>query len=248
MKKICWLSIICILIIVSISYLAVILHKSKLKKNIESDVNVIRKTENSISDSTNKQKIENIIQDLGYNNTDSEIYEVKTEYDGREIITVKPTIQYKVAMAGAIKNGKPDFLEIDNLLEQAPNKSGIWIEKNSRERFLNIINSITSLNYTIDNEGYLKQEQTSNLNELDKTIKKVMNNKKIYSISINSIAYLVDEVTGNIEEYPFEEIDPEQSYEIFETENAILYIINSNTRKKLSDKDIIEEVLNSIDY
>ena len=99
---------------------------------------------------------------------------------------------------------------------------------------------------TIDEEGYLVQEQNSNPNEIDKNIKKVINNKKNYSICINSIAYLVDEVTGNIEEYPFEEIDPEQAFELFETENASLYVITSNTYKKLDYKNIIEEVLNNM--
>ena len=248
MKKSYWLFIICLITAVVISSIVIILNKSKLRENIESDVNAIRNTENSISDSTNKQKIENIIQDLGYNNTNSEIYKVKTEYDGREVISVKPNVQYKVAMAGILKNQKPDFSEIDNLLKQAPNKSGIWIEENSRERFLNTLNSITSLRYTIDNEGYLKQEQSDNFGKIDKVIESIMDNKKVYSISINSSTYLVDEVTGNIEEYPFEDIDPKQPYELFETENAALYIINSNSKNKLSDKEIIEEVLNNMNY
>ena len=90
------------------------------------------------------------------------------------------------------------------------------------------------------------QEQKDTSNEIDNNIKKAISNKKNYSICINSVAYLIDEVTGNIEEYPFEEIDPEQSFELFETENASLYVITSNTYKRVNYKNIIEEVLNNM--
>ena len=103
MKKNYWLCIICIITVICISSIVIILNKSKHGINKENDVNSNRSTENLISDSMNEQKIENIKHDLGYNNTDSEIYEVKTEYDGREVISVKPNIQYNVAMAGVIK-------------------------------------------------------------------------------------------------------------------------------------------------
>ena len=192
-----------------------------------------------------EQKIEDIKNDLGYNNTDKEIYEVKKEYDGREVLAIKPNIQYRVALAGAIKNEKPNFSEIDQILGQAPNKSGIWITNKSRDKFLNMIKDVTTAKYTIDNNGFLVQENDNN-NEIDKNIKKAINGNKIYSIDINKVTYLVDEVTGQIEEYPFEEIDPEVPYELFEAENAVLYVITENTYKKINNKYIIEEVLNNM--
>lgn len=221
-------------------------NKQDLSKESLTNQDSNKTNENSVSDNLSEQKIEDIKQNLGYNNTDASIYEIKKEYDGREVIAIKPNIQYRVAMAGTIKNGKPEFSEIDNLLKQAPNKRGIWIAKNSRERFLDILQKYTNCDYAINEEGYLVQEQKNNLNEIDKIINIAMNNKKSYSVCINSIAYLVDEVTGNIEEYPFEEIDPEQSFELFETENASLYVITQNTYKKLDYKSIIEDVFNNM--
>lgn len=247
MKKKYWLFIICIIIVTCTISIGIILNKfNQVENEKEIDVNSNKNTESLIINSTNEQKIEDIKQDLGYNNTDTTIYEIKKEYDGREVISIKPNIQYKVAMAGVIKNEKPEFSEIDNLLERAPNKTGIWIENSSREQFLDILKKIANCEYTINEEGYLMQEQKDNSNEIDKLINTAMNNKKNYSICINSIAYLVDEVTGNIEEYPFEEIDPEQSFELFETENASLYVITKNTYKKLDYKNIIEEVFNNM--
>ena len=245
MKKIYILSAICVIIVIGFITIVTFFKQKEKKENTvnQNSNNII---ENSIPDTFQKSKIDEIKQDLGYNNKNEEIYEIKKEYDGREVIVIKPNIKYKVAMAGAIKNGKPEFSEIDGLLEQAPNKSGIWIEKNSRKEFVEILQKYTNCSYTIDEDGYLVQEQKDTSNEIDNNIKKAISNKKNYSICINSVAYLIDEVTGNIEEYPFEEIDPEQSFELFETENASLYVITSNTYKRVNYKNIIEEVLNNM--
>lgn len=189
-----------------------------------------------------EEKIQEISEDLGYNNINTDLYEINQEYDGREVVVVKPNVQYKVAMAGVVKNGKPEFSEIDSLLEDAPNQNGIWVEKKSRDAFLDILEEITNGNYSFDSNGFLIEEQNQNFNELDKKIENAINSKKLYALSINSIAYLIDEVTGNIEEYPFEEIDPELPFECFETENAALYVITPNTYKKLNYKYVIEEI------
>lgn len=229
-----------ILIIVSIIFFIcmgdLIYFKGKSSEQSVEEKNNIENTLNN--------KIENIKEDLGYNNIDNEIYEIKEEYDGREVITIKPSLQYKVAMAGAIKNKKPEFPEIDKMMEQMPNKSGIWITKDSREYFLNILNKVSTVKYNIDNNGYLTQENLENTNEIDEKIKKVISEKKICAIDIDKITYIVDEITGTIEEYPFEELDPELPYEYFETENASLYIISPNTYGKLDYKYVLEEVFN----
>ena len=174
------------------------------------------------------------------------MYEIKKEYDGREVITIKPNLKFKVAMAGAIKKGKPEFSEIDSLLEQLPKQSGIWITKSSRDNFLKILKEVNLNNYTIDDKGYLIQNQSNNMTDIDKKLKKIINGNNLYSIDIDKTTYLLDDVTGKIEEYPFEDIDPETPFELFQSENASLYVITENTNKKLDYNYIIEEVLNSI--
>ena len=149
-------------------------------------------------------------------------------------------------MAGAIKGAKPDFSGIEDLMKLAPNHSGIWITEKSREKFLEILKQITEGQYNIDKEGYLVQESQGNFNDIDEKIKEVINGKRLNAIDINSITYIVDEVTGNIEEYPFEEIDPFSPYELFETENASLYVLTPNTYKKMEYKYVVEEMLNNI--
>ena len=241
MKKRYIMAITCIIIVfLFIAIVAIFSIKNKRADNENQNIN--NTTEVQENDILSEQKIEDIKEDLGYNSKDTTIYEVKKEYDGREVLSIKPTIQYKVAMAGVIKNGKPEFSEIDILLKQAPNKSGIWIEKNSRKVFLDNLKKYSNYAYSVDEEGFLVQEPNGNPNKIDENIKKAIDNKKNYSISVNSVAYLVDEVTGKIEEYPFEEIDSEQTFELFETKNASLYVITQNTNKKLNYKNILEEV------
>lgn len=243
MKKRYILFTIFILVIICIIYIFSMFNK---QSNDLSDQNIEEKNQNSILNDVSEQKIENIKDDLGYNNVNSEMYEIKSEYDGREVIVIKPDIQYKVAIAGAIKNEKPEFSELDKLIEQVPNKSGIWITKKSREKLLNILKQLTNSNYVFDEDGYLVQEQYDNSNEIDVKIKQIIDKKKLFVIDISSITYIVDEVTGNIEEYPFVEIDSKTPYELFEAENSALYIINTNVNKKLNDQYIMKEVLNNM--
>ena len=245
MKKRFILLTIFIIVIICIICTISMFNKDRQANDL-SNQNIEEKNQNSILNDVSEQKIYNIKDNLGYNNVNAEMYEIKNEYDGREVIVIKPNIQYKVAIAGAIKNEKPEFSELDKLIEQVPNKSGIWITKKSREKFLNFLKQLTNSNYVIDKDGYLVQEQYDNSNEIDVKIKQIIDKKKLFVIDINSITYIVDEVTGNIEEYPFVEIDSKTPYELFETENALLYILNSNENKKLNDQYIIQEVLNSM--
>lgn len=244
------------LIIICITSITVFILKNKHSYTTDDKQEIVQeeKQENIISDASEgniddseKNKLEEIKEDLGYSNSDSQIYEIKKEYDGREVITIKPNIQYKVAMAGAIKKGKPEFKEIDKIMEQAPNKSGIWITNSSRDKVLRALKEVTNGKYLIDENGYLIQENFDENNEVDVKIKQIFKEKKLYAIDIETITYIVDEVTGNIEEYPFVEIDPKTPYEIFKTENATLYVINPNINKKLNEIDMIKEIITSID-
>ena len=188
-----------------------------------------------------QSKIENIIENQGFD-ADENIYELGTEYDGREVVVVKSSVQYKVALAGIIKGAKPEFSEIDSLLEQAPTHTGIWIEKNSRNNFLEIINKITDGKYEINDDGFLVQTQTSE-NNYDKKIGEMLSDKSLYVFDISSTTYLVDEATGNIGEYPFEEMDPHQGYEYFESENKYMFIISENKQKQINQQEALKEIL-----
>ena len=120
-----------------------------------------------------QEQITQIIENQGLE-ADENIYEIATEYDGREVVRVKPSIQYQVALAGMLKKDIPEFSEINDLLKQAPTHTGIWIEETAREKFLSILKNITNANYEINDEGFLVQNTTWNMNKYDNGIKQML--------------------------------------------------------------------------
>ena len=121
----------CILVIIVVFVIIFISNKDK-KANIQilqSEVNYVEDIKNSDEEN---EKVENITAEQG-STVNTKIYQISTEYDGREVAIVKPSIQFKVAIAGAIKKAKPEFDEIDELLKKAPTHTGIWINSSSRE-------------------------------------------------------------------------------------------------------------------
>lgn len=90
------------------------------------------------------------------------------------------------------------------------------------------------------------QENKESDNEYDKKIKQMIEKKDLFIFDIDSICYMVDEVTGKIQEYPFEEIDPYNAYEYFESENSYMFIITNNSKGYLKYKNILQEILDNI--
>lgn len=80
----------------------------------------------------------NELKDFTGASGDTELYEVTTEYDGRQVLKIKDNKQYDVAIAGIIKQEKPEFSEIEELKKNAPKKPGIWVSEKSRTNFLNL--------------------------------------------------------------------------------------------------------------
>lgn len=176
-------------------------------------------------------------------NTD--IYEVEQEYDGRNIIAVKPSIKYKVAFAGMIKNAKPSMSELDNIVDgKLPNKAGIWVEEKSRDKILEIFNNgDVNSKYLIDDDGYLKIDRKNNQNDNDKKIEKIIKGKKQYILDISSVCYIVDDITGEILDYNFENMDKYQTYEYFEDSNKSIVFITENSTNILTNLEIFESII-----
>lgn len=192
-----------------------------------------------------KNVIDNLKQELGITGV-NEVYTIEEEYDGRKVLAIKPSVQYNVIMAGMLKGEKPENEELAQWKEKIPINTGIWINKPVREKFLKMINLIAKDNYTISETGFLKQEETTKGNEYDNILNKMIKSKTLYIIDISSKCYLLDEVTGEIVEYPFEKMDPYTPFEYFEFDNKCIFIINSNEKGKLEDTDSIKEILDNV--
>lgn len=177
---------------------------------------------------------------------ENDIYRVSEEYDGRKVLEVKPTIKYSVALAGILENAQPKYSEINKVLKKSPSGTGIWINKDSREEFLKLLELITNSKYSINEKGFLVQDESEHMNKYDEKLKAIILSKKLYIIDINSRFYTVDEVTGEVIEYPFEEMDPYTPFEYLESDNKTIFIITTNSQKKLNENSIISEIIENI--
>lgn len=191
------------------------------------------------TDSNEINAIKNEINATGQ----TDIYQIEEEYDGRKIIQVKPDVQYQVALAGIIKNGIPAEDEINTILEQAPNSSGMWISESSREKFMELLNSNNIVDFEITNEGYLKCNKQDNLTEQEEKLKDMAESDKLYVIDVSGKTYQRDYISGEVIEYPFEEMDPYQVLEPYEIENSIILGVTSNKENRLSNKEILDAII-----
>ena len=245
------------LILIVVIFTVFIIGIVAIYKKSENKVEEINNKEVEISDNildTNyveeikedKEKIDEIKQDSGITSNE-DIYTVSKENNGRETIVINPKVEYKVALAGIIKKDSFELNEIDEILKDTSSKAGIWINEESREKFLKMVNDNTKSTYYIDDEGYLKIENKELVqNENDQIIQNKIAGENLYSIDISGQIYTVDIVTGKITLYPFEKMDIMQTYEYFEYENRMAIVLNSNKENKLRESEILQEMLNLI--
>lgn len=232
-KKIILLLIIICMVIVTLVIFNKINVTNKKKENEEnSDI------------SNNVEIIENIQKDIN-STANSDLFEVVIEYDGKNSIRIKPDIQFNTVLAGIIKKDIPNENEINELIKNAPTNTGIWINDNSREDFINLLESNNINSFEIDENGYLKKKNNKD-NELSnkvKIINQMVNSDELYIIDMSGKCYIRDDVSGEILEYPFEEMDPYQIAEPYYNDNVIILNITSNKNNYLSNEDILEGIL-----
>lgn len=238
-KKIIILTITVIVILIIIFGLK-ILTKEKQNKNDENNENL-----NYINED-NKKIINEIKEEINATgNTD--IYEVENEYDGRKIIQIKSNIQFETALAGIFKNSIFTEEEIQTLLKDKPKYNGIWISKDSREKFLKLLQENDINNYVIDDNGYLKLEKSNNSEKEENTIiENAIKSDNLYIIDISGTSYIRDEISGKIVEYPFEKMAPYQILDTYNNDNATILEVTTNEKNKISNKDILNEILQNI--
>lgn len=232
-KKIILLLIIICMVIVTLVIFNKINVTNKKKENEEnSDI------------SNNVEIIENIQKDIN-STANTDFFEVVTEYDGKNSIRIKPDIQFNTVLAGIIKKDIPNENEINELIKNAPTNTGIWINDNSREDFINLLESNNINSFEIDENGYLKKKNNKD-NELSnkvKIINQMVNSDELYIIDMSGKCYIRDDVSGEILEYPFEEMDPYQLAEPYYNDNVIILNITSNKNNYLSNEEILEGIL-----
>lgn len=180
----------------------------------------------------------------------SVLYRVETESDGRKVINIKSSINYKVAFAGMIKNSRPDFNEIDSIFkENYPTQNGIWIKLEDREKIEKYLNKneLLQSEYKINEKGYLEIVQDNNVTNIDNKIHNLINSNKQYIFCISSICYMVEPVSGEIVDNPYNEFEKYQTYEYFEDENKMIIFITENKDDEMTNKEIFQSIVDLID-
>lgn len=247
MKKNNYLIIILIVILILIGVIIFFAIKDKGDK-ID---NFVVGEKNEEAKSEEEKKIEkeevNTLKEESGKTGDSELYEIQEGYNNIKIVTIKSSIKYQVAFSGIIKGQKPEMNELDGLVQKNhPQYAGIWIYENDREKMLELLKKVTNSEYKIDENGYLKIVNKNIQNENDKKIEKAINGEKIYILRNSSTCYIVDEVTGEILDYCFEELDRYQTYEYFQDGNKLIIFMTENRENQLEDKEIIQSVIDLI--
>ena len=210
-------------------------------ENVEKEIQITTSTQEESQISSEKKT--EIIEETGKQG-DSDLYEIQEGEDNIKIATIKSSVKYKVAFAGMIKNKAPEKEELDDILEKNhPKYAGIWIKSESQSEFLKYISSVTKSKYEINENGYLKIKNKKNQNEYDKKIEEIINGNKLYIIDISSTCYIVDEITGEILDYNFEDMDEYQTYQYFEDGYKKIIFITENQNNQLTVKEIIESVI-----
>lgn len=244
MNKKILISTVCIIILIVVGVVVFFFTREQpvpIEKEQESN-NEMKQSSTMYDENAN---LEDLKQEYKMTGSD-DLYEIQTEEDGRKVLNIKPDINYKVAFAGLIKSSIPDFPEIDTIYEtNYPTENGIWVEQNSREQIRELFNKFLSSEYEIV-DGYLKIKNENTPSENDKKLKEIINGDKQFILSISGVSYLVDTVSGNILDNPFEEFDKYQIYEYVECENNKIIFITENNKKALTDEEIFESVLNLI--
>lgn len=176
----------------------------------------------------------------------TEIYEIYDEKDSK-IPVIRASVKYKVAFSGMINQAKPEIKNIDKDIEEKhPKNVGIWIREKDRKTLVDLINSVTGNSYEVDLNGYLNIKSKGSANEFDNKISKVIQDKKCVILCLSSVCYIVDDVSGEVLDYNFENMDQYQTYEYFQDNGKMIVFMSENIKGKLTNKEIIQSVFELI--
>lgn len=189
----------------------------------------------------------NEIKENTNSTADTDIYDVEEEeYTGRQILKIKPNVQFETALAGILKNDILHESEIDELLKNKPDKSGIWVSKQSRDVFLKLLSDNGITQFSFDDEGYLMQIDDSKNNDV-KLLKNAINSGKLFVLDFSGKYYIRDYLSGELEEEFFEQMDPDQTLQMISNENSFIIEVTTNSMGNLTSQEILEDILLSIE-
>ena len=165
-------------------------------------------------------------------------------------INLENDINKRIMLADILKQEDEILITEDNIdktmeiISRANLKKGIFIAENSRNKFIEIVNTATENDYSIDDDGYLKKPSTlEKETDLTKKINNYIDSDKTMVINISSTYKGL--LNGMQLDFMIEKTDYVQ---VIEYDNTIkIAIINPDrideNSEDLTQKEIYEEVL-----
>ena len=225
--------ILCISFIVIIVIFVTVVYLKNKSNQENSNATEQANAQNETSNAT----VEELMQNVNAT-ANSDIYEIQKEYDGREVLVVKPSLQFCVAFAGSINKNLASIEEAQIITEQnLPQDTGIYVG-NSENKVLEYINEYTNSQYGVSDKGYLVLKESKENNDIDNRIQKVMNSDYLYIVYCDGTMKNIDNITGEILNYDFEDMDPYQAYEYCQDENRFFIELTTNKENRLSQEEI----------
>lgn len=225
--------ILCISFIVIIVIFVTVVYLKNKSNQENSNATEQANAQNETSNAT----VEELMQNVNAT-ANSDIYEIQKEYDGREVLVVKPSLQFCVAFAGSINKNLASIEEAQTITEQnLPQDTGIYVG-NSENKVLEYINEYTNSQYGVSDKGYLVLKESKENNDIDNRIQKVMNSDYLYIVYCDGTMKNIDNITGEILNYDFEDMDPYQAYEYCQDENRFFIELTTNKENRLSQEEI----------
>ena len=180
-----------LLVIIILAVVIYMVQKDKTKEKNE----VGQNQEKNNTEQTNT--VEELMQEVN-STADPDIYEVATEYDGREVLSVKTSMQFSVAFAGKINENIKNIDEAQKITqEKLPLSNGIYLGNKDNE-ILEYINKYTNCKYSVSDTGFLQIQENNEKNEFDNRIQTVMQSNNLYIIYCDGEIKIIDNINGEI--------------------------------------------------
>ena len=153
---------------------------------------------------------------------------------------------FGIAVAGVIYKSKPTTEQIEDY-KNLDIDTGIYIIPGYEEKLLNLINSLSNNEFGLNESNFLiVVNESSNKNKYDLFFEKLINSNNSYLFSSMGEIYFRDEVTNEVTSNIYEFMDKYQTFDYAKYDNKMLIDIPKNEENKLSNKEIIDSLIELI--
>ena len=120
---------------------------------------------------------------------------------------------------------------------------GIFVSNRAKSKILSLLKETTDIEYSIDNDGYLKNVTNSETNDISKAINSLINGDKMIILDYNKYYYCKlgeDICTFNIEDI--------QYMQKFKQDDTIIMILNPTKYEQEyeSNSDLVNQIINNV--